>query len=669
MAVDNIARALAASGIRIAINHTFANETARDDYFTTNPSELRLGVYIVVDSQLQQWDGGRWIDKTAVVRGPAGESGFPDLSTTRVVYVESTRGSDTNSGASPIEPKETIGGAIAEFNATGEDHATIKVLDSGIYEEDFTVPQNILLDASFATVIGFVTIRGGSRFFVNRHLAKANNATMLAKMDSVHSYYRAVLSSYNGKTGVTNVRNSTSNSILFVDVEYMLTSFRGIQDFASGSGLTNGHIHFNIKDLYLMGNHARAIDAGGSNADLVGQIDHIRKDSGVVGCVGLFVGTISSKINVRMNEIELEGCTAYNNNAGGELTINCAKIEGEKLGKAVFPSKELTSIDYKPPSDVLASGNVTSGTLTSFIDSTQSWTTNQFAGKVFKLFKNGGSDFQYGICTTNTETTVNFDSEFIVAPCDGCQYEEIDTLELNTEDLPLILALNVMDNKTAIVLPESTVENERKYAHIYVELGNGANNAVVIARGADRIFGVKYFTLDFRTEGVRLYPHMWVTPHFDIVQTYNIKRLATAYFDNDESFASTDWVEVGQVGNLVYDNLKRFADIDREGIQYIRYTSLFERDFIGSWQIVVAKTGGVGEASFALGKREAGSEEITVLETRIASTRFGSGEGLQTVDLRTPLILNRNDEVVLLAKRTAANFTIKEGTNFDIQES
>ena len=75
MAVDNIARALAASGIRIAASHTFANETARDDYFTANPADLVGGIYIVVDSQLEQWDGARWVDKTPVIKGPKGATG------------------------------------------------------------------------------------------------------------------------------------------------------------------------------------------------------------------------------------------------------------------------------------------------------------------------------------------------------------------------------------------------------------------------------------------------------------------------------------------------------------------------------------------------------------------------------------------------------------------
>ena len=56
-------------------NHEFANTTERDAYFAAHPSELEQGTFIAVGTGFQQYDDGVWVDRTAVVRGPAGTNG------------------------------------------------------------------------------------------------------------------------------------------------------------------------------------------------------------------------------------------------------------------------------------------------------------------------------------------------------------------------------------------------------------------------------------------------------------------------------------------------------------------------------------------------------------------------------------------------------------------
>ncbi|HUV84225.1 MAG TPA: hypothetical protein VMV86_00865 [Methanosarcinales archaeon] len=63
-------------GLVINPNHIFVDTTARDDYFTANPTELVTGIYISVGAGFQQWDGAVWLDKTAVVTGPIGPTGL-----------------------------------------------------------------------------------------------------------------------------------------------------------------------------------------------------------------------------------------------------------------------------------------------------------------------------------------------------------------------------------------------------------------------------------------------------------------------------------------------------------------------------------------------------------------------------------------------------------------
>jgi len=60
-------------GIMINSDHVFADNTARDAYFTANPTEKTDGVLISVGIGFQQWDADTtaWIDKTAIISGDA----------------------------------------------------------------------------------------------------------------------------------------------------------------------------------------------------------------------------------------------------------------------------------------------------------------------------------------------------------------------------------------------------------------------------------------------------------------------------------------------------------------------------------------------------------------------------------------------------------------------
>jgi len=66
---------VAASAFAINDNHFFDDNTARDAYFVTNPTEKEDGVFISVGAGYQQWDGSSWVDKTSVVTGPTGPTG------------------------------------------------------------------------------------------------------------------------------------------------------------------------------------------------------------------------------------------------------------------------------------------------------------------------------------------------------------------------------------------------------------------------------------------------------------------------------------------------------------------------------------------------------------------------------------------------------------------
>jgi hypothetical protein len=85
--MDIIARAMAKKNSadltekmnKVNTNHIFADSTARDTYFTSNPSELVEGVTISVGSGYQEYNGTSWGDKTAIIKGEKGDQGIQGI--------------------------------------------------------------------------------------------------------------------------------------------------------------------------------------------------------------------------------------------------------------------------------------------------------------------------------------------------------------------------------------------------------------------------------------------------------------------------------------------------------------------------------------------------------------------------------------------------------------
>ena len=93
MGRDIIARGMASGAIKVNINagHIFVDNTARDAYFVTNPTELVENMYVYCNSKLQQYDGSIWIDRTPAIKGETG-IGVPTGGTTNQVLIKNSNG-------------------------------------------------------------------------------------------------------------------------------------------------------------------------------------------------------------------------------------------------------------------------------------------------------------------------------------------------------------------------------------------------------------------------------------------------------------------------------------------------------------------------------------------------------------------------------------------------
>jgi hypothetical protein len=280
-----------------------------------------------------------------------------------------------------------------------------------------------------------------------------------------------------------------------------------------------------------------------------------------------------------------------------------------------------------------------------------------------------GSD--YAVVASNTANTLYFDSDLFFPIQDGeSTVQIISTLVLEDKDLNTIIAVRKQNNHGAILLPKATQNNERFEIHAYVEYAsNGGFDMVMMCRGDDRQAGVKYGTLEHTGEGVRLSSHQWGVPHWDIVDAYNIKRLAAGYTTQAVAIPSAEWTVMSDYDSVEYDYKRRFIDHIVDGIDWLQYTSLLERTFFVSLTAIIEKTGGTGEGFVAIIKRDCATGEVTVLDERVGRTRFGAGIGVQDVAVETPVFLKKGDCISYVARRTDGNFFIGAGSGIKIIEA
>lgn len=329
----------------------------------------------------------------------------------------------------------------------------------------------------------------------------------------------------------------------------------------------------------------------------------------------------------------------------------------------------IKTINYVVPAGDFDSGSVTSGTITSLTDTTKDWEINEWVDKLVRISCSITNIFQYGLVLSNTEDTLVFDKDLLNMPSATCTYRIIPTLAIEKVDLDTIVAVDNRLNDCGVILPNSNSSIEREYAHVYNELSeNGTHQTIVMCRGTDRQLGAPYGELNHRYEGVRLHAHTLGTPHWDVLQVFNVKRFAGSYWAVDEPITSTSFVYVGDTGKLINDKTKRFLAVDVEGKQWLRYTSLVPSDFRLQFQASLFKDGGGNstvEVSFA--KRDAITGIVTELSERIGVVRL-SVAGEATAVVEVPVSLQRNDEIIAIARRTAGAIILQAGSSIDISE-
>ncbi|MFW6219677.1 MAG: hypothetical protein ACOC33_02410 [bacterium] len=331
---------------------------------------------------------------------------------------------------------------------------------------------------------------------------------------------------------------------------------------------------------------------------------------------------------------------------------------------------DINHYHYDPPEGYLYEGLVSSGTNTTLTDLDANWDSDIFVDKIVRIIKNGDTDYIYTLVQNNDNNTLYFDSNLEFDPCSECGYEILHTLLV--DELSNYISVNSGQNNCGIVLPSITEDNDRKFIYIQIEDGNG-NIVPIVSRNDDTILGFKYATLEGVYETVEIFSHFTQNSHWDVINTYNIKRYVTGYLSNNSESVtevSPDWQFIGEIGNLQLDNLKRFVEHDVDGINWIRYTSLVSSLFLCEFNAIIDKSGGgPSEISISIAKKEYSTGNI-IYSDRISTTRYRSGEGVGDLFVSIPIRLTRGDEISLVVRKTIQQdvFTILQGSTLSITQ-
>lgn len=323
-------------------------------------------------------------------------------------------------------------------------------------------------------------------------------------------------------------------------------------------------------------------------------------------------------------------------------------------------------INYEAQSSI-DSGSTTNGDDISLTDTSKSWTVDEHINKIVKINCADGVTFDYGLVASNTSTKLVFDHVLSIPTTENCTYVIIDTLVLDSQ-YPMIVAFDVRTYDCGLILPTVSSEVERKKIHLYIEKStNGVHKVPIVCRGTDTILNKKYVTLEHQYEGVTLYLHTWITNHFDVLSTYRILRLATGYTNDNTPITDTDWTVISS--NLIVDKYKRFIPLVRSGNTYIHYTSLITSIFEVEFTANIRKTGGAGgqEADITVAKRLLDGT-LVYYDTRTSTSRFGTGEGVQTISVKIPVELSYGEEIVPVARITSGNIVLETGSQITIRE-
>lgn len=165
----------------IPSKYYFADDTARDAYFVTNPTELILGRSVLSNEVLQQWDGATWDITQDVVTGPQGETGAQGIQ-----GIQGIQGVQGNTG--PQGPE----GDVGPQGDTGPQGPVNIAIEAAL---TISAPSNVITisDEDWAAYEGFQLEYNGAQFY----FSKGSSNTVLSGISTAGKLSVCTMSSAN----------------------------------------------------------------------------------------------------------------------------------------------------------------------------------------------------------------------------------------------------------------------------------------------------------------------------------------------------------------------------------------------------------------------------------------------------------------------------------------
>jgi hypothetical protein len=278
---------------------------------------------------------------------------------------------------------------------------------------------------------------------------------------------------------------------------------------------------------------------------------------------------------------------------------------------------------------------------------------------------------QYSIIATNTANTIILSQESLFDITTDCSVTILDTTYVNFDKtrFPQIYGLYPTVNSGAVVVPVITEDMERLVIDLYIESLSGDNKIVIIGQGSQGFFSnqFRWETLENDKESTTLAGHFFtLNLHWDIISTSGILRYLAGYYDNFLLENNTDWQYV-PAANFTELKARRFACREIDGVRWCEYNSLIPRYILLNVTAVLTKTGGAGEGEIRIMKYDSETGLTSELQYE-STTRFGSGEGVQTIVLSQPDEAKYGDRYTLQVRRSGGSVTLSEGSNIYIKE-
>lgn len=319
---------------------------AAREFVTTVGASSGSTVTGISPSEKGQPGGVATLDSGGVV--PTAQLPDPALTPSASTVYVAKHGSNADDGLALDRPKLTLGAALtaaAALLVAGAPGVRVEVVDGGEYTENITVPSQVYVNASAATLRGTVGMDAGAEVFVDRQFSTSDNQALVTLDNAGEgpAIFQCNVQDGRGHTGVQNVRNiggGGKNLFARVGIMYVGVDGVGVGDFTSGFG----HIHVEIEDLYLGGSGGVGISAGalgGPNAAyIVGIIHHILPITPEPASTTAIRLSNAAAV-VRLVAAEVRAVTAYDITAGS-LNLMTPFIEGARVGTPVFELSPMT---------------------------------------------------------------------------------------------------------------------------------------------------------------------------------------------------------------------------------------------------------------------------------------------------------------------------------------